>query len=243
MAAVVRRPADRATAGAAGLRAVRPRGGAAAGARGAHRHPTAALRTGAAAAGGRPYRRRLLGGARELGDPHRRAHRPHRPGLVPQDPRHPGPDHPRRRGLERAAERRRGRHQSQPLRPSGRADAAQAPAGHTGVRAGRTRTLVPAPPVHPGHRAGLVGGGRTRRGALRPRPRPPLVQAQPRRHLPHAVGRLDADGARRAAGVLRGGHGVRALVHGHRAALPGDRPGPASHRCVRPPVVVERRPL
>ncbi len=109
--------------------------------------------------------------------------------------------------------------------------------------AGRARPLVPAPPVHPRHRAGLVGDGRTRQRPLRLRPGPPLVQARPHRHLSQPLGRLGAHRPRRAARLLRGRHRIRSLVRPHRAALPGYRPRAAAHRRVQPAVVAQRRPL
>lgn len=112
--------------------------------------------------------------------------------------------------------------QPQPLRPPRRPDPAQAPQGHPGPRARRARPLVRPAPLHPRQGTRLVGARGTARSAVRLRTRPPLVEAEPDRHLPDTVGRLGPDGRPRAARLLRGRHRLRPLVRTDR------RPTPAS---------------
>ena len=205
LAAVLRRPADRPAARGPRPGPARPRGRAAARPpRRSRDIPRLPFEPGPLPAAGTAHPRRHLGGARQLGAPDRRADRAHRPRLVPQDPRHPRPGHPRRRRAGRTCRR------STPSSSATTTTTTSTPPPSSGSRATPRCSSRPgsarwcrAPRLHPGHRARLVGGGRTaRRGrprALRLRPRAPLVQADPDRHLPLPVGRLGAHRARRAA--------------------------------------------
>lgn len=110
------------------------------------------------------------------------------------------------------------------------------------VPAGLGRWCQPAP-LHLCHRTRLVGIGRARRGPLRLRTGPSLVQADPHRHLPLPLGRLDRHRPRprSAADPLRRGQRLRALVRRDRQPVPRDRPDPPADRRVRTALVARRR--
>ena len=246
LAALLRRPADRPAARRAGHGPARPGGRRPARLRRAARHPAPAVRTRPAAPVDAATVAVTWAGHASWVIAHRRAHRPHRPGLVPPDPRHPRQDHPRRRPLGGPAADRRGRHQPQPLRPPRRPTLRRLPRD--------TPLFVPAGlarwcqrrAFHPRHRARLVGGGRT----ARPRRRPVRFDFVPAHHWSKRTltdtcrslwGGWVLTDARRAAGPLRGGHRLRPLVRGDRPPLPRHRPGPAPHRRLRPALVAQRR--
>ena len=214
--------------------------------RGAARHPATAVRAGPAARGrrrgpspspgrGTPVGCVRIGGLTVLTDPvwsRRILGTPAR--ITPVGVR-----------WEDLPPRRRGRHQPQPLRPPGRPHPEATPARTPRCSSRPASAAGSGAAASPGSPSWTGGRRRNCRRTGRPlrlRPRPPLVQAHPHRHLPLAVGRLGAHRRRDGQRVYFAGD----TGYGHwfardRPPLPRHRPGAAADRRVRPALVAQRR--